>query len=202
MKYAVYLLLGVICLSGLPAVSDITVPQKDITADCRVEPEPELGKEFTVTITFTINEETYYMDHPKAGALARIGMFPKQEYLGGDTAIFDKIQAGQEMQLSATYRAVNPGKLGIGFRLYTYGEVDINNRPMNNTITPKAYKSYFLPSPDSLPKTLVLDSAGKVIITVVAGDSDSTMPKPKVPYEIVLPENSPSIQSINDSINK
>jgi len=202
MKYAFYLLLGLIFLSGLRVESDIYVPQKDITADCRIEPEPELGKEFTVTITFTLNEETYYMDHPKAGALARIGMFPKQEYLGGDTAIFDKIPAGREMQLSATYRAVNPGKLSIGFRIFTYGEVDKNKKPINNTITPKAYKSYFLPYPDSLPKTLVLDSAGKVTITRFAGDSDSSIPKPLVPYEIELPQNSPSIQPNNDSIHK
>jgi hypothetical protein len=53
-------MIGAILLLGQSLVAtDFTTPTMDISFECSVGPIPELGKEFTISVTFWFNEKVY-----------------------------------------------------------------------------------------------------------------------------------------------
>ncbi len=174
--------------------TSITIPQKDITFDCRVEPEPELGKEFTVTVTFSLNEATEYYDNPNAKAVATIGMLFPQEYITGDTMIAGKYSAGERHTLSATYIAIRPGICLIDVNVNIKGEKKPCEKDyMGHCIDGyrEIYSSstlycgeYYISPAVPIHKDTILDSAIGLKISNVIFESNADLIKIKVPYEI------------------
>ncbi|TET96354.1 MAG: hypothetical protein E3J26_01355 [Candidatus Zixiibacteriota bacterium] len=172
------------------SLSDL--PQKDITFDCHVEPTPEFGKEFTVTVTFSLNEETRYVDNLRAGAEARIGMFPRQQFISGDTLITGRLSVGEMYTMTATYRAINRGEMHIGLNLKIRGEADSTGKEKLHgyTVTRRLCGFYRIGLDVPTVRETILDSATGLKIRLLP-PGDPTVPRPKVPWPVSPPDEKP-----------
>jgi hypothetical protein len=119
-----WITLGEVGLATVPQV-----PTKDVGYECDVSATPEMGKEFTVTITLWLNEPTYYGGGQDAGAELQLDVSGPQLFISGDTILVGKFSESVRCTLRATYKAVTPGSLSIGAILCTRDEVDSIGRP-------------------------------------------------------------------------
>jgi hypothetical protein len=174
----------------LPAISlssSITLISKNITYDCEIEPQPELGGTFTVTATFSFDDSTYYSEKENSGAEAKLSVFPRQEFIGGDTLISGRFMSGQRYVMSATFRAATSGMMSAGLLIKTFGEVDAKGRDMlsSGTITSLECGNYYIPGPP-VPMSIVLDSTTGLKITTLADSLPPGVPKPAVPFPVEI----------------
>jgi hypothetical protein len=165
-----------------------TIPKKDITFNCSVEPEPELGKEFTVTATFSLNEETYYMESPEGTAVARLGVMPRQEFISGDTILTGKFKKGESYSLTATYKAATRGKTHIGLSIKTIGEADKDGKEKIGGYTFSSLRCgfYDIGMDQPVGKEIFYDSATGVKISTVTSGTGPDDFKIKAPGKITV----------------
>ncbi len=166
------------------------VPQKDISFNYQIDPEPKWGEIFNVTITFTINEKTEYLDNPNAGAIARMSLLFPQEYISGDTILTGKLQAEVTYELSANFRANRPGICQVGITVITSGEkvpcIPSKLFPCQNsyreygTHTCFICAEYFIESPDSDKTKWEYDTSTGVKFQVITNPDSAGIPKPKI----------------------
>lgn len=181
MKTALIFLLELLAIPATGLVSQPLVAEKDISFDCRIEPEPKLGEEFTVTISFTFNEKTYYDRQAGGKAVATIGTFWPQQYVSGDTMIEGYFDKGETYLLSATYRAVKSGVCYISGTVITH-EVDAFGQPFwkSYTNTSLSCAEYYLKDDKPGGSEKAPDTNGGYDI-FNPSDDDSTMLKPLLP---------------------
>ncbi|MEP0828105.1 MAG: hypothetical protein HRF51_06240 [bacterium] len=164
----------------------IEVPSKAIDFECSVTPTPEYGQLFTVRVSFSLKDKTDYLDTPGAGCQAKLVTFPKQEYVSGDTILSGRFRQGETQTLSATYRAVNPGRFHTALILKIRGEADSLPREKmggySHTTGDCGY--YYIEDPNPSPKSIVLDSATGLTVTTLADSLLSGVPKPAVPFTL------------------
>jgi len=170
-----------IFLLGLAIVANasFSIPTRDIDFECTVDPEPKIGEIFTVSATFTINEDIYYLDEDYSRAEAKLGMFFHQEYISGDTILIGRLVKGVPYTLTAQYKTVKTARLYIGLTVITHEEADeFGNRKLNGyTKTKKRCGMYN-----------VVDTINNVIIKQVIGD------KVLIPGAIISNPNEPGIR--------
>ncbi|GEM_PF-6929197 len=166
----------------------IAVPSKAIDFECSVAPAPEYGQYFTVSASFSLKDETYYMDHEGAGGRATLITFPKQQFIAGDTTLLGRFEKGITYTLSATYRAVNPGRFHVAMKLKTYDEADANGRAKAGGYTHTSCDCgyYVVQEGTPTPRSVILDSATGLRITMLADSLPPGVPKPAVPYPVEL----------------
>jgi len=173
---------GAAMLAIMLAVPDLgratkpSVAEKDISLECQVEPTPVLGELFTITMRFTINEPTHYLNEPWAGATAMLGMRPRQEFVSGDTILVEKFAPGQVYEMSAGYRTVKPGSFSAGIQVRTYGEADASGNPKTNgtgsTVTLLTGCQVRIADPNDRSGQLIVDpKSGVSYRQVMTGDS-------------------------------
>ncbi len=215
MKQILFLILiaAILLLAGLSFGSGITISEKNIDYSYQIEPEPELGKEFTVTVSFSFNEKTQYIDNDNAGATARIVVFWAQEYISGDTLITGKLDMGETYTLSATYKVIRSGTCYINLNVITIGEADPNGQELKNSYTNTSLfcEEYYIKPENLKENTLVLDSSTGLKITSQAGMDSEDIPKPSIsisPFIIsdsILKEIGPRpviVDSVSDAEEK
>ncbi len=178
---------------------EFDVPQKDISFNYQINPEPKLGEIFNVAISFVINEKTEYSDNPNAGAIARMSLLFPQEYVSGDTILTGKLQAGITYELSASFRANRPGLCQIGITVITAGEkipcTPSKLFPCQNgyrglsTNTCYICAEYFIESPDSDKVNWEYDTINGAIFSIISTSDSGLIPRPMVQGPI-LPNDS------------
>jgi hypothetical protein len=172
LKQCVLPMLLVLCCTSAALATTPELPQKDITFTCSVDPAPTLDSEFTVTVSFRINERTAFSDHPYSGGEAFISTFQRQEYVSGDTILTGKFMPGEIYELAATYRAVAAGRLSVAVYVRTRGEVDSAGQygSFSDTRTVHRCGRYWLGETTPPDGKVFYDSTTGVTIRKLTGD--------------------------------
>lgn len=174
--------------SAIIANASFTIPTRDIDFECTVDPEPEIGEIFTVSATFTINEDIYYLEEDYSYTEARLGMFFHQEYISGDTILIGRLAKGVSYTLTAQFKTVKTGRLYIGLTVITHEEADeFGNRKLNGYAKTSKECAMYRVLPLSGAWKPIVDTINNVIIKQVIGD------KVPVPGAKICKPNEPGI---------